>query len=222
MIRAVVFDMDGVLIDSEPLHFATTNTVLAPHGVSLAPEQYAAYVGMGEREFFEALIERFALNVPAERLRRERLALGLGRMAAEPMLPRAGVLEAIVALTTQGLRLGLASSATRAQVELVVAKLGLARALGVRVCVEDVARAKPAPDVFLEAARRLDVPPAECLVIEDAVLGVRAARAAGMAVVAYPPLGDPGDAHRAEGALEVLQSLAQLDAEELDRLSPAG
>lgn len=219
MISAVVFDMDGVLVDTEPLHFATTNAVLERHGVQLAFDDYTPYIGMGEREFFEALRERFGFDDDPARLVRERVAVSLERMAREPLPPREGALEAVLAFSGHGLRLGLASSATRAQIELVVTRLGLQRTLAVRVGAEDVEHAKPAPDLFLEAARRLEVPAAECVVVEDAVLGVRAARAAGMRVVAYPAAGVDGEAHREAGACRVLRSLAQLRPEDLDELS---
>jgi beta-phosphoglucomutase-like phosphatase (HAD superfamily) len=99
-----------------------------------------------------------------------------------------------------------------------VDRFGLRSVLSALVSVEEVARGKPEPDLFLEAARRLAVAPDECIVVEDAVHGVRAARAAGMAVLALPGPGHDGSAHRAAGALASLSSLRELTPELLDSL----
>ena len=207
---AVIFDMDGVLADTEPLHYATTRTLLARHGVELEPAFYASCMGMAEQPFFELLVRKFSLQADAGALARERLALSLAALADGPLLPTDGALECLLALRIDGFRLALASSATRAAVALVVGRLGLASLLEVQVGAEDAPHAKPAPDLFLEAARRLGVPPAECLVVEDAVLGVTAARAAGMPVVALLHSGADGEAHRAAGAAACLHTLREL------------
>jgi len=220
---AVIFDMDGVLVDSEPLHFASTNAVLAPHGARLEHADYAAYMGMEEEAFFAELARRFELDVPPALLKRRRLALTLERMAAEPLPPTPGALECLLGLSMQGLGLAVASAATRAQVELVVRLLGAGALFGALVSGDEVRAGKPAPDLFLEAARRLDVAPAECLVIEDAVRGVQAARAAGMQVLAMPPAGDDGARHLEAGATALIRSLAEVDVERLEAWDfPAG
>ena len=222
MFAAVIFDMDGVLVDSEPLHFASTNAVLAPHGARLEHDDYVGYMGMEEEAFFTELARRFELEVPAALLARRRLALTLERMAAEPLPPTPGALECLVGLSVQGLGLAVASAATRAQVELVVRLLGAGALFGTLVSGDEVRAGKPAPDLFLEAARRLDVSPSECLVVEDSVRGVRAARAAGMQVLAMPPAGDDGARHLDAGARALIRSLAELDAEGLEAWDSAG
>lgn len=213
MIAAVIFDMDGVLVDSEPLHFATTNQVLARFGVALDAASYDSYRGMAETPFFEALVARFCLPARPDALAQARVAASLERMASGTLLPMPGALPCLLGLSSEGFSLGLASSSRRVQVDLVVARLGLRRLLRAVVSVDEVARGKPEPDLFLEAARRLGHAPGECLVVEDAVYGVQAAVTAGMRVVALPPAGDAGEAHRAAGALACLGSLAELDAD---------
>jgi HAD superfamily hydrolase (TIGR01509 family) len=216
---AVIFDMDGVLVDSEPLHFRTTNEVLAPRGARIDEATYATCIGMTELAFFEKLVEMYALDDRATDLARERVTISLQAMAADPLPPTPGALECLIALRADGRRLALASSARRSQVDLVTDLLGLRRVLEATVSAEDAAAGKPAPDLFLEAARRLRIEPADCLVVEDAVLGVEAASAAGMASVALPPPGDEGGGHRAAGALAVLRSLVELTPERLDELA---
>jgi HAD superfamily hydrolase (TIGR01509 family) len=135
------------------------------------------------------------------------------------LLPTDGALECLLGLHAEGYRIALASSATRDQVALVVEKLGIRRGLHALVSAADVVRGKPEPDLFLEAARRLRVEPAVCLVVEDAVLGIRAARAAGMAAVALVDAGRDGQLHRAAGALSCLTSLRELTPGRVEELA---
>jgi HAD superfamily hydrolase (TIGR01509 family) len=210
---AVIFDMDGVLADTEPIHFATTAVLLGRYGVTLEADFYAGCMGMAERPFFELLVERFRLAADPVALARERLAMSMVALAEQPLLPTEGALECLLALRMEGFRLALASSASREQVALVVQRLGLGALLDARVCAQDVVRSKPAPDLFLEAARRLGVPPADCLVVEDAVLGVTAAREAGMRAVALLSSGGDGAAHARAGAAACLRTLRELSPE---------
>ncbi len=218
--EAVIFDMDGVLVDSEPLHFATTNAVLARRGARIGRDFYDSRRGLPETDFFRDVVAHLGLAEAPAALAAERVRESLAALAGTDLLPMDGALECLLLLRADGRRLALASSATRAQVALVADKLGLRGVLSALVSVEEVARGKPAPDLFLEAARRLRAAPAACLVVEDAVAGVQAARAAGMCAVALPAPGHDGQAHRAAGALAVLASLRELGPERLDQLWP--
>lgn len=215
---AILFDMDGVLVDSEPIHFETTNLVLARRGAHLSEAAYEGFKGMAEQAFFELLVQDLGLLDRPEVLVRERLAESLRVMAEGVLLPTDGALECLLGLHAEGYRLALASSATQEQVALVVEKLGIRRVLHTLVSAGDVARGKPEPDLFLEAARRLRVEPAACLVVEDAVLGIRAAGAAGMEAVALVEAGRDGTAHRAAGALACLSSLRELTLDRVEEL----
>ena len=218
-IDAVLFDMDGVLVDSEPLHFATTNAVLGRRGRRLDAREYEGLKGLTDLALFERLGARFGLREAPLALAHERVGDVLVAMAEGVLLPTDGALECLLALHADGLRLALASSATRSQVQLVIDKLGIRRLLDAVVSADDVAHGKPAPDIFLAAASKLGVLPADCLVVEDAVLGVEAARAAGMAAVALVPEGQDPASHLAAGALAVLPSLRELTSSSLERWS---
>ncbi|MGQ0553730.1 MAG: HAD family hydrolase [Planctomycetota bacterium] len=216
--EAVIFDMDGVLVDSEPMHFRTTNLVLGRRGQAIDAAFYEPCTGMAELAFFELLVSRLSLTESAEALARERVAESLRVLTEDVLLPMDGALECLLSLRLEGRRLALASSATRSQVALVVERLGLNSTLPVTVSADDVLRAKPAPDLFLLAAKRLGTAPERCLVVEDAVLGVKAARAAGMQAVALVTGVRDGRPHREAGALDCLRSLRELDAARLERL----
>jgi HAD superfamily hydrolase (TIGR01509 family) len=221
-IDAVLFDMDGVLVDTEPMLFSTTNELLARRDVTLEAAEYDTCRGMSEKAFFGFLVQRFGLDDDPRRLAHERLGAMLNGLAAQTLLPTSGGYACLLGLAGEGLQLAVASAARRVLVDLVVDKLGLRRLLGAVVSGDDVEHGKPEPDLFLEAARRLGVAPARCLVVEDAVLGVEAARRAGMAVVALPPAGASGQAHKAAGAALCLGSLAEFTPDLLEELCASG
>ncbi len=181
--EAVILDMDGVLVDSEPLHLEATNRVLAAFGEELSEADSHAFLGRDDRDLFEELKVRFSLTDSVSDLisAREGAVLDLIR---EGIVPRPGVPELIVGLKMRGYLMAVASSSFRAVVSAMLDELGLARSFDAIVTGEDVERGKPEPDIFLAAAETLGVEPAECLVFEDALHGVRAALAAGMTAVA--------------------------------------
>jgi HAD superfamily hydrolase (TIGR01509 family) len=184
MIKAVIFDMDGVLVDSEPIIRAAAIRALAEFGVAARPEDFEPFVGAGENRFVGGVAELHGKTFVPEMKRRTydwylKLLPSMGK--AFP-----GGKELLELLHNKGVPCAVASSADRVKVEANLTQvlgvpLGLFAAI---VMGEDVKRLKPYPDIFLEAARRLGVPPAACCVIEDAVNGVQAAKAAGMRCVA--------------------------------------
>jgi HAD superfamily hydrolase (TIGR01509 family) len=186
-IDAVVFDLDGVLVDSEPIHFRAANRVLARYGASIGEEEYRRYIGLGEHATWNDWRRRNGISDSVERL------LDL-HTEARLVEIRAGVpaIEEAVRLARQlhdgGLRLAIASSSTGAVIDALLQALGLSEIFPVRVSGEDpnVHESKPAPDVYLQAAARLEVAPSACLAIEDSGPGVTAAKHAGMTVVAVP------------------------------------
>jgi HAD superfamily hydrolase (TIGR01509 family) len=180
--EAVIFDMDGVLVDTEPINLQAQNQVLARHGVVLGDLEYASIVGLSSRAIYGWLIERFGLPAEPADMAAEYL-VELRPLIDGGLQPGDGVVELIGQLTRAGVPLALASSSPRGAVDAVVAALGLSAAFEVVVCDEDVAHGKPAPDLFLLAARRLGTAPARCAVIEDSLHGMEAAGAAGMTAI---------------------------------------
>lgn len=184
MIAGVLCDMDGTLVDSEPLYFRLNLAFLARHGVRVDAADFARYVGASARAMWAELKARHDLPQSIDELMaRERrdFAAALADGPALPPLP--GVADLLAALRARGLPLGIASSSPRANVELVLRRSDLAPFFKALTTGEDVARGKPAPDIFLLGAQRLGVAPAATLVIEDSRNGTLGARAAGMTVV---------------------------------------
>lgn len=182
---AIVFDMDGVLADTEPLHSEATRRLLAAHGVEFRPSPSDNFFGLTDEEVFALLRRRYALAPDEASLSREWVAHVISALPGA-VLPLPGVPDVLDWLERAGYRLALASGSSPEIIGATLSELGIAARFPVVVSAKQVGRGKPAPDVFLEAARRLDVPPEGCLVIEDSRNGLLAARAAGMSCVAIP------------------------------------
>ena len=208
MIDAVIFDMDGVLADSEPLHFVATRDVLARYGIPYGAADAVEFFGTTDPEMFATLRRRHATLPDPERLTAERTQQVLG-LLADGAVPLPGVPGVPRALRSR-YRVALASSSEATIVAATIAGLGLADGFDAVVSGFEVPRSKPAPDIFLEAARRLGVRPAACVVIEDSPNGLAAARAAGMIAVAVPSAATARlrlDAHHRLDSLVGLETL---------------
>ncbi|WP_448630557.1 HAD family hydrolase [Cellulomonas soli] len=190
-VTAVLWDMDGVLADTETVLFEAEQIAFAAYGVDLTPEFKRRFIGRGGHEVIAAMVEALGIDADVEDLARRKLDAYAGRLAFLEGFPQtAAMVRAFhAAEVPQAVASGSPAAAIRAALHLI----GLDRLLTTVVSADEVAAGKPAPDVFLEAARRLGVEPAQCLVVEDAVPGVLAARAAGMHCVAIPSVTDPLD-----------------------------
>jgi HAD superfamily hydrolase (TIGR01509 family) len=214
VIDAVVFDMDGVLIQSEEVWDAVRERYVRERGGRYDAEVQRAMMGMSSPEWSRYLHEHAGVPDAPEAINEEVVR----RMLAEyrehlPLIP--GAVEAVRRIGAVW-PLGLASSSNRPLIQTVLEVTGLAPLFRATVSSEEVARGKPAPDVYLEAARRLGVDASRCAAVEDSHSGIRAAKAAGMRVIAVPnPSYPPGDEALAEADV-VLTSIEELLPEVVD------
>jgi HAD superfamily hydrolase (TIGR01509 family) len=193
VVDAVIFDLDGVLIDSEPVWERVRRAYVADHGGHWRPDTQRRLMGMSTGEWARYLTELGAGADP-ERVAREVVDAMAAEYAAHvPLVP--GAIEAVRAMPWP---LGLASSSPPRLIDVALSVAGLRAAFRVTLSTEEVPRGKPAPDVYLAVARRLGVDPAGCVAVEDSSNGVRSAAAAGMPVIAVPhpryPLDPDADA----------------------------
>ena len=217
--RALVFDLDGVLVDSEPVHFRAAQRLVVPGRIS--EEDYARFTGLAIAPFMEWVREHYGLSETVRTLTSRYSELVGEELRRGGLEPLDGARELIAAARAEGWAVGLASQSIAAWVRATLEGCGLADSFEVAVSGDDIERGKPEPDIFLLAAERLAVPPAACVAIEDSPAGVRSAAAAGMFVVqslqastAAPPQ---------PGAHLVVDTLRELDLAALGaRLPPAG
>jgi beta-phosphoglucomutase len=184
MISTVIFDMDGVLTDSEPIINAAAVQMFAEKGLTVRPEDFLPFVGTGEDRYIGGVAElyRLPLDLPAAKRRTYEIYL---EMAARSLQPFPGACELVKTCRAEGLKTAVASSADLIKIEANLRKIGLLpETWETVISAEDARHKKPAPDIFLAAARKLHVTSGECVVVEDAVNGIQAARAAGMRCVA--------------------------------------
>jgi HAD superfamily hydrolase (TIGR01509 family) len=190
-VDAVILDLDGVLIESEELWDAARRDLARERRVPWPPDATRSMMGMSPREWSRHMRDALGVDLAPDEIDREVVGRLLERYRASlPLLP--GAVAAVHALAERW-PLGLASSSNRVVIDLVLARSGLSPAFRASVSSEEVARGKPAPDVYLEAAARLGVDPSRAVAVEDSANGIRAARAAGLSVVAAPNRRFPPD-----------------------------
>ena len=208
MIEAVIFDLDGVLVDSEHVWDEVREELARERGGRWHDRAQADMMGMSSVEWSRYMHEVIGLAEPAEEIDAEVVRRMQARYAEELPLVEGGV-EAVRRLAAD-FRLGLASSSNRPIIDAVLTAAGVGELFEATVSSEEVERGKPAPDVYLEAARLLGVPPAQCAAIEDSANGIRSASAAGMRVIAIPNRRYPPPADALALADVVLSSVVEL------------
>jgi beta-phosphoglucomutase len=219
MLEAVIFDVDGVLVDSYRAHLESWQALAAGDGIALTEERFAATFGRTSRDIIRLLWAGRDLDEAAVRALDDEKEALYRRIVARDFPAMDGAGELIAALRAAGVRLAVGSSGPPENVEMALSELG-SSSFEAAVTGRDVERGKPDPQVFLLAAERLGVAPASCVVIEDAPDGIAAARAAGMAAVALASTGRSEADFDDVRADLVVRSLRQLGPEVLGALSP--
>ena len=215
MLKAVIFDMDGVLIDSEPVHVKAEMKTFAAHGVKLTVEALQANMGKGMREFFAELIGKCELKIHVDDLVLEHKKT-LAMLYSEEVAVMPGARELIDSCRNEALTLAVASSTDRDLILMILGKLKMLTVFDVIVSGEEVANYKPSPDIFLETVRRLNLLPEECVIIEDSSAGVNAAESARIPCIGFrSPNSGPQDL---SSARLIVDSLTALDTHCLRRV----
>lgn len=214
MIDAVVFDLDGVLLASEEVWDSVRERYVRERGGRYDEEVQRAMMGMSAPEWSRYLHEEAGVPDEPEAIDRDVVDRMLEAYRRElPLLP--GAVEA-VRRAAAAFPLALASSSNREVFEAVLELAGLTDCFRATVSSEEVARGKPAPDVYLEAARRLGIAPERCAAVEDSHAGIRSAKSAGMRVLAIPNASYPPDDEALDLADVTLASLDQLTPERIE------
>jgi beta-phosphoglucomutase family hydrolase len=184
MIKAVLFDMDGVIAETEHVHIEAEKKTMLKYGVKITEDELHRYTGTTAKQMFTELIARYRLDTTFEKIFNEKEQV-MFKLLETNTQPVKGVVELLHRLKEKHVKLAVASSSHRRLVQYVLKKLEITGLFDSIITAEDVARGKPDPEIFLKSAHRLNVSPAECLVVEDAGLGVEAAKTAGMKCLGY-------------------------------------
>lgn len=185
MQKAVIFDMDGVLIDSQPLHYQIDMAVLQKCGYPAVLSTVTPFTGVSNPDRWPAYRERLQLKPSVEQLIDWQVELMMQTFQETPLTPIEGIPALLSWLRERGAAIAVASSSSHELIDLVLSRTGIASYFDLRVSGEDVPIGKPAPDIFLHTARLLKLTSDACVVVEDSPSGIRAAKNAHMLCVGY-------------------------------------
>lgn len=185
MIKALIFDMDGVIIDSEPIHFESDRITMREYGIEISDDVLIRYVGVTNPAMWAELKELYNLDSSIDELLEKQLKHKFDLFGTRKLKAIDGICELVNLLKEKGIKIGLASSSPRVFIELILKNLEIIDFFDVIVSGDDVLKSKPEPDIFLRASKLLGVEPKDCMVIEDSEHGVKAAKSAGMKCIGY-------------------------------------
>jgi HAD superfamily hydrolase (TIGR01509 family) len=179
MIKGVLFDMDGVLVDSEPFISKAAIMMFNELGVTVTPEDFHPFVGMGENRYLGGVAAKYGIKVDISKIKARTYEI-YEKIVRGNLSPLPGAHEFISECRKKGLRLALATSADRIKMVVNLREIGLPpETFDAVINGLDVENKKPFPDIYIKAANDIGLEPVECLVVEDAVSGIKAARSAG-------------------------------------------
>ncbi len=187
MIKAVIFDMDGLMVDSEPLQSLAFEELVKSYGKTPIPHEHGLMqmVGLGGDDNYIMVREKHNIEDNISVLREKRLPIYF-KILGEKVTPMPGLLELLKLLKKEEFKTAVASSSHMYQINLVLEKLNIASYFDKLVSGTEMPHHKPSPDIYLEAAKQLDLEPRECVALEDSSVGVQSGNSAGMKVIAVP------------------------------------
>jgi HAD superfamily hydrolase (TIGR01509 family) len=186
MIKAIIFDMDGVLVDSEPFHVEIVKRQFELNKLLISAEEHHQYMGVASDVMWQDIAKRHSLEIAVEELIAQNKAESIRYFKEIKEIPvMNGLVDVLEILSQKRYPMAVASSSFQEIIEIILERTGLRKYFQQVVSSQEAGRSKPEPDVFLLAAKRLKVNPEECLVIEDSANGIKAAKAAGMKCIAY-------------------------------------
>jgi beta-phosphoglucomutase family hydrolase len=213
-LEAVIWDMDGVLADTAPYHLLAWQETFAKRGIKFTKEDFMRGFGIRNDAIIRNVLGEKTTKAEIETIAQEKEAT-FRRIIGKDIKPLPGVLELLGQLQDRGIKMAIASSTVIENIRLIVGSLGIEKYFEVIITGHDVTEGKPSPQVFLKAAQRLGADPKNCLVFEDAVAGVKAAKRAGMHCVAIT------SSHPREKLAEadlILDSLEEVSVKDLEKL----
>jgi len=183
--KAVIFDMDGVIIDSEPIHFEVDMQNMKDLGCNISVEELEKYVGTTNEYMFTDIKKNYNIRKSVEEIINYRVEMAKNMIIQSDLEPIEGIRALLSDLKHKNIPTAIASSSSRDLIDVVISKFKLQDYFKYILSGEEVEKGKPAPDVYVETAKKLGIPPKDCIVIEDSKNGVLAAKAAGMKCIGF-------------------------------------
>ena len=183
--QAVIFDMDGVLIDSEPLHYETDKELLKELNISVPGNYLEKFVGMTNPVMWYQILKEFNLKNNVQEILQKQLSLKIKLLDESNYHPIHGITELLLCLKEKNITMAVASSSSIIFIKAVLKKLNIEKYFKFYISGEEINKSKPEPDIFLKASEMLQIEPKECIVIEDSKNGVIAAKRAGMKCIGF-------------------------------------
>lgn len=209
MVKAIIFDMDGVLVNSEPFHIEIEKRQFASYKLNISADEHHLYMGVASDVMWREIAGKHTLEVGVEELIGQNKTESIryfSQLNEIPVMP--GLVDVLEKLSQMNYPMAVASSSFHEIIELILERTGLRKYFRQVVSSQEAGKSKPEPDVFLLAARRLGVDPKDCLVIEDSFNGIKAAKAAGMRCIAYEgPGANPANQKQADAVIKNFQEL---------------
>jgi len=217
MIQTVIFDMDGVIIDSEPVYFKIDKEMFEELNIAVSFEEHSTYVGTSSQNMWDAIIKKHGIPGDPGKLMRKEYNLYMDYLVnANDLQPIDGVMELINGLHENNFKLILASSSRMEIIDIILKKFKLSDLFIAKVSGSELAHSKPHPEIFLRSAQLAGSEPKECIVIEDSKNGVAAAKAAGMKCIGFL---NPSSGHQnLKDADRVIRSFKELNADLVKKL----
>jgi beta-phosphoglucomutase len=212
MIKAIIFDMDGVLVDSEPFHVEIEKRQFELNHLSISEEERQQYMGIASDVMWREIAKIHNLSLPVETLIEQNRMESIHYFSElEEIQPMPGLIDLLDILTQKAYPLAVASSSFPEIIDLILERTDLRKYFQVVVSSQEAGKSKPDPDVFLLAAMRLGINPEDCLVIEDSANGIKAARSAQMQCIAYQgPSANSNQQNDVEVVVKSFDQLAQI------------
>jgi beta-phosphoglucomutase-like phosphatase (HAD superfamily) len=192
-IKVIIFDMDGVIVDTEPIHMKIEQELFRELGLNISPEVHEKFVGLSSNNMWSEIIKCYNLQIPIESILKKKDTLYINYLKSSNCIKSvSGIKKIIIDLYSNNKSLILASSSTSQSIELILDKLNLWCFFSFYISGAELERSKPDPEIFLLAAKKINLPADQCCVIEDSENGVLAAKAANMRCIGYinPNSGD--------------------------------
>ena len=216
MLKALIFDMDGVIIDSEPIHIEVNTSLLQDEGIILEPSENHEFIGVRNVEMWDTLIKRHNIPKTVEELLTIQKSYKMQRFMNEDLEAIGGIKELLRDAKRKNLKIALATSSPMYFAKYILKDIGVQIFFDKLVTADDISRSKPDPEIYLTAAKVLGVLPEECIAIEDAPLGIQAAQAAGMKCIGFknPNSGN----HDISFAEYVVSSIKDIDLDNIQKM----